>query len=96
MYAVTFDLCVEELIKHFGPSYTRGYSAVKAIAYKYNFYWAQGSVYISREPKMNNLFSFIHDLKELSWFCSAVQDIRVFRVEDDSEITQFFKSFVED
>lgn len=58
---------------------------------KYEFYNTQGSVYLSTNSDMSNLFRAMNALKKIDWFYKSVRDIRAFRVEDWSNFTDFIK-----
>ena len=51
----------------------------------------QGSVYLSTNTDMANLFRAMNELKKIAWFKDSVRDIRAFRVEDWSNFTDFMK-----
>ncbi|HEU0228086.1 MAG TPA: virulence factor [Arachidicoccus soli] len=58
---------------------------------KYDFYNAQGSLYLTKSSDMANLFRAMNALKEIEWFRNSVRDIRAFKVEDWSDFTPFFQ-----
>lgn len=91
MYAIAFDLVVSELKKHYGNNYQNAYADVKKILLNNNFYWIQGSTYAT-EGDLSVLFKAIQSLKNISWFCTCVRDIRAFKIEDYSDFTEEFKS----
>jgi len=47
----------------------------------------QGSVYLTENNNMVNLFKAIGELSKIEWFKKSVRDIRAFRVEDWSDFT---------
>jgi virulence-associated protein VapD len=51
----------------------------------------QGSLYISSDENLANLFAAMQGLKSLPWFGSCVRDIRAFRVEQWSNLTNVFR-----
>ena len=59
---------------------------------KFAFFRVQGSVYISDNDDLANLFQAIIALKGLPWFASSVRDIRAFKVEHWSDFTGVIKS----
>ncbi|MBR1593392.1 MAG: virulence protein [Bacteroidales bacterium] len=100
MYAIAFDLVVKALQENYGENYTRAYYDVKAVLRKYGFFNVQGSVYIQyplqqnadgSDASMPNLYLAINALKSLPWFSACVRDIRVFRVENWSDMTSIVK-----
>ena len=91
MFALSFDLTISELEKHYGSPYNKAYFDVKQLLKKDGFEWIQGSTYITRSDNLNNLFSAIMHLKNVEWFCKSVRDIRGYRVEDWSDFTDLVK-----
>lgn len=51
----------------------------------------QGSLYVTDDEDMANLFRAITALKSLSWFPASVRDIRAFRVEQWSGFAEMIK-----
>lgn len=91
MFAIAFDMVVFDLKKYFGEPYTNAYYEISKMLRKYEFYNVQGSVYLSQNNDMANLFRAIAALKKIEWFKNSVRDIRAFRVEDWSDFTSFVK-----
>ena len=91
MFAIAFDLNINELKVAYGEPYNNAYYEIKNILRRYDFYNAQGSVYLTEENDMSTLFRAISALKNVSWFKDSVRDIRAFRVEDWSDFTSFVK-----
>jgi len=58
---------------------------------KFEFYNTQGSLYLTENKDMANLFRAIDALKKIEWFRLSVRDIRSFRIEDWSNFTDFIK-----
>ena len=48
MYAIAFDLKVEDLKKEYGNPYNRAYDEVRQELESIGFEWTQGSVYINK------------------------------------------------
>ena len=84
-------MVVFDLKEYFGEPYTNAYYEISKLLRKYEFYNVQGSVYLSRNNDMANLFRAIYALKKIEWFKNSVRDIRAFRVEDWSDFTSFIK-----
>ena len=91
MYAISFDMLISELKQNYGDPYNNAYYEISSILRKYEFYNTQGSVYLSQNTDMANLFRAMNALKKITWFKDSVRDIRAFRVEDWSNFTSFFK-----
>ena len=91
MFAIAFDLNINDLRSNYNDPYNNAYYEIKTLLRRYDFYNTQGSVYLTENNDMSVLFSAINALKEIDWFRKSVRDIRAFRVEDWSDFTQFFK-----
>jgi virulence-associated protein VapD len=91
MFAIAFDMTIAELKKHYGEPYNNAYFEIRIELRKYGFFNMQGSVYLSENRDMSNLFRAINALKKIDWFRNSVRDIRAFRVEDWSDFTETIK-----
>lgn len=91
MYAISFDMVVADLKKHYGEPYNNAYSEIKQVLKRNDFYWIQGSTYATTHGDLTNLFNAIRDLSDIEWFRKAVRDIRGFRIEDWSDFTTIVK-----
>lgn len=89
MFAIAFDMVITYLKEHFGEPYNNAYFEIKTELRQYDFFNTQGSVYLSENSDMANLFRAIDALKKIEWFKKSVRHIRVFRVEDWSNFTVF-------
>lgn len=91
MFAIAFDMAISDLKQNYGDPYNNAYFDISNIMEKYGFYRAQGSLYLTENRDMANLFRAIEALKKTEWFRKSVRDIRTFRVEDWSNFTDFMK-----
>jgi virulence-associated protein VapD len=91
MFAIAFDMVISDLEKHYGQPYHNAYFEIGKELRKFGFYNAQGSVYLTQNKDMANLFRAMNALKNIDWFRLSVRDIRAFRVEDWSDFTSFMK-----
>jgi virulence-associated protein VapD len=92
MYALAFDLKIEELKKTYGEPYNKAYDDIKQELDDIGFEWKQGSVYISDEDNLTTVYKAINRLSSIGWFKTSVKDIRAFKVEDWSDFTEIVKS----
>ena len=92
MYAVAFDLVVADTEKHHPKSLTQAYDDIGAILAEHGFVRVQGSLYVSSNEDMAELFQAIYALKSKDWFPKSVRDIRAFRIEQWSDFTSIVKS----
>jgi virulence-associated protein VapD len=91
MFAISFDMVIVDLKKNYGEPYNNAYFEIGKTLRKYDFFSTQGSVYLSTNTDMANLFRAMNELKKIPWFKDSVRDIRAFRVEDWSNFTDFMK-----
>ncbi len=91
MFAIAFDMDIKELRNSYGEPYNNAYYEIKIILRNYNFFNTQGSVYLTNDDNMANLFAAILALKNTPWFKQSVRDIRAFKVENWSDFTSLVK-----
>jgi virulence-associated protein VapD len=94
MYAIAFDLKIDDLRKYYGERYNSAYDEIRKDLEDLGFEWTQGSVYMSTNEKdtLTNVYKAINKLSKIEWFKKSVRDIRAFKVEDWSDFTEVVKS----
>lgn len=94
MYAVAFDLKIDDLKKAYGEPYNKAYDEIRQELEELGFEWTQGSLYINSDDKNNlaQVYKAINKLSGIEWFKKSVRDIRAFKVEDWSDFTEIVKS----
>ena len=93
MYAIVFDLEIDDLRKEYGDPYNKAYDEIRLELESIGFEWTQGSVYISTSEKdsLTTVYKAINKLSSITWFKNSVRDIRAFKVEDWSDFTEIVK-----
>ena len=93
MYAIAFDLKIDDLKKEYGEPYNQAYDEIRQELENIGFSWTQGSVYISKsqENNLTTVYKAINKLVNITWFKKSVRDIRAFKVEDWSDFTEIVK-----
>ena len=91
MYAIAFDMVIDDLKKHYGASYNNAYKEIEEILEFYDFYRRQGSVFVTDNTDLANLMLAMDALRAVKWFGPSVRDIRAFRIESWSNFTSFVK-----
>lgn len=93
MYAIAFDLKIDDLKKAYGEPYNRAYDEIRQEMEALGFNWTQGSLYINSSDTDNlaQVYKAINKLSKISWFKDSVRDIRAFKVEDWSDFTDIVK-----
>ena len=94
MYAIAFDLNIDDLKKEYGDPYNKAYDEIRQELESIGFMWTQGSVYINQEQEnsLTTVYKAINKLSSILWFKKIVRDIRAFKVEDWSDFTEIVKS----
>jgi virulence-associated protein VapD len=91
MYAIAFDLVVADTELHHPSGVSQAYAEIGFILAEYGFRRVQGSLYVTDDENMAQLFVAIQTLKSQSWFPLSVRDIRAFRIEQWSDFTPVVK-----
>ena len=94
MYAIAFDLKIDDLKREYGDPYNRAYDEIRQELESIGFEWTQGSVYVnkSQENTLTTVYKAISKLSSIDWFKKSVRDIRAFKVEDWSDFTDVVKN----
>ncbi|MBR0252182.1 MAG: virulence protein [Synergistaceae bacterium] len=94
MYAIAFDLKIDDLKKEYGDPYNRAYDEIRQELESVGFEWTQGSVYInkSQENSLTTVYKAINKLSGIGWFKKSVRDIRALKVEVWSYFTDIVKN----
>jgi len=91
MYAIAFDLVVADTEQHHPKGVSQAYAEIGATLAQYGFRRVQGSLYVTDDENMAQLFVAIQSLKMQLWFQKSVRDIRAFRIEQWSDFTPIVK-----
>lgn len=93
MYAIAFDLKIDDLKKNYGEPYNGAYDEIRQELEALGFEWTQGSVYINSDNSnsLTTVYKAINRLSQIDWFKKSVRDIRAFKVEDWSDFTEIVK-----
>jgi virulence-associated protein VapD len=88
VYAVAFDMDIEQLRVHYGDPYNNAYLEIRRVLEDHQFQWQQGSVYFgSPEVTAATVMVAVIDLTtRLPWFASSVRDIRMLRIEELNDL----------
>ena len=92
MYAVASDLVVADTEKYHPKGVAQAYTEIGAVLAEYGFGRVQGSLYVTEDENMANLFLAVQALRSTTWFSKSVRDIRAFRIEQWSDFTPVVKS----
>lgn len=88
VYAIAFDLDIEQLRVHYGDPYNNAYLEIRRILESHQFQWQQGSVYFG-DPSVTAaavMVAIIDLTTELPWFATSVRNIRMLRIEELNDL----------
>jgi virulence-associated protein VapD len=91
MFAIAFDLKVNELKENYGDLYNQAYDEITAELATFGFEQKLGSLYLSQNEDLTNLYEAITKLSNIDWFKKSVRDIKAFKVENWSDFTDSIK-----
>lgn len=88
MYAIAFDLDIEQLRVHYGDPYNNAYLEIRRVLEAHDFQWQQGSVYFgSPAVTAATVMVAVIDLTDrLPCFAASVRDIRMLRIEELNDL----------
>jgi virulence-associated protein VapD len=88
VYAVAFDMDVEQLRVHYGDAYNNAYLEVRRVLERHHFQWQQGSVYFgdATVTAATVMVAVIDLATQLTWFAASVRDIRMLRIEELNDL----------
>ena len=92
MFAIAFDLDTKATEIHHPRGVVQAYKDIARCLSDYGFQRVQGSVYLTSEDTLVNLFDAVQALRQLPWLPDSVRDIRAFKVEHWSDFTPSVKS----
>jgi virulence-associated protein VapD len=92
MYAIAFDLVVADTEEHHPKGVTQAYNDIGAVLGEHGFSRVQGSLYVTENENMANLFLAIQALRSRPWLPNSVRDIRAFRIEQWSDFTSVVRA----
>lgn len=90
IYAIVFDLDQEMLSKAYhGSSAENAYFDIQMVLEKHGFSRRQGGIYFSDASKVNAVgcvLAVMDIAAKCAWFALAVKDIRMLRIEENSDL----------
>ena len=88
VYAIAFDMDVEQLRVHDGDPYNNAYLEIRRVLERHQFQWQQGSMYFGGPSvtAASVVVAVIDLTTQLPWFAAAVRDIRMLRIEELNDL----------
>jgi virulence-associated protein VapD len=88
VYAIAFDMDIEQLRVHYGDPYNNAYVEIRRVLEGQGFLWQQGSVYFggSAVTAASVMVAVIELTARLPWFAASVRDIRMLRIEELNDL----------
>jgi virulence-associated protein VapD len=88
VYAIAFDMDIEQLRANYGDPYNNAYLEIRRVLQRHGFTWQQGSVYFGG-PEVTSVtcvLAAIDLARTLPWFAASVRDIRMLRIEELNDL----------
>src|SRR3954465_7358523 len=88
VYAIAFDMDIEQLRAHYGDPYNNAYLEIRRVLERHGFQWQQGSVYFGDETVTSAtvMVAVIDLTTQLPWFAASLRDIRMLRIEEMNDL----------
>jgi virulence-associated protein VapD len=88
VYAIAFDMDIEQLRVRYGDPYNNAYLEIRRVLERHHFPWQQGSVYFGDASVTAAIVmvAVIDLTTQLPWFAASVRDIRMLRIEELNDL----------
>jgi virulence-associated protein VapD len=88
VYAIAFDMDIDQLRIHYGDPYNNAYLEIRRVLEGQGFLWQQGSVYFGGPAvtAATVMVAVIDLTARLPWFAASVRDIRMLRIEELNDL----------
>ena len=83
MYAIAFDLKIDDLKKEYGEPYNKAYDEIRIELEKLGFRWVQGSIYISdnTQNSLVTVYNAINKLSKITWFKKVYEILELLKLK---------------
>lgn len=94
MYAIAFDLNIDDLKKNYGEHYNNAYDEIRQELEAIGFKQTHVSIYINSDSSnsLTTVYKAINRLSKIDWFKKSAHDVHAFKVEDFSDFTEVIKN----
>jgi len=88
VYAIAFDMDIEQLRTNYGDPYNNAYLEIRRVLQQHGFAWQQGSVSFGGESvtAVTCVLAAIDLARRLPWLAASVRDIRMLRIEELNDL----------
>lgn len=88
VYAISFDMDIDQLRAHYGDPYNNAYAEIRRVLQRHGFTWQQGSVYFGGQAvtAVTCVLAAMDLAQALPWFAASVRDIRMLRIEELNDL----------
>ena len=97
VYAIAFDMDIEQLRLNYSDPYNNAYLEIRRVLERHGFQWQQGSVYFGDSSvTAATLMLAVMDLaSKLTWFAASVRGIRMLRIEEMNDLMPIVERVVD-
>jgi virulence-associated protein VapD len=88
VYAIAFDMDIEQLRVHYGDPYNNAYVEIRRVLEEHQFQWQQSGVYFggAAGTAATVMVAVIDLTTRQPWFAASVRDIRMLRIEELNDL----------
>jgi virulence-associated protein VapD len=83
VYAIAFDMDIEQLRASYGDPYNNAYLEIRKVFARHGFTWQQG---VFRRTAVTCVVAAQDLARWLGWFAPSVRDIRMLRIEELNDL----------
>ena len=91
MYVITFDLVTSETARSHPKGVSQAYTDIGKTLARFDFHGIQGSVYLTNNDELSNMYRAVEALKGLPWIADSLRELRVLRADEGSDFTDILR-----
>ena len=90
MYAIIFELDNQKLQRHYGENINQAYDEIQKELQNLGFAY-KTNLYLTQDNTLTTPYKAIFTLSKIGWFRQSLKQIKVFKVQEWSDFTEFFQ-----
>ena len=92
MFAITFELKITELQKHYdNDKISQAYYDIKKSLENKDFKFIYSNFYVTETGNLATVLDALLELKKLKWFSSSLKDLKSFEIKHWSDCSEIVK-----
>jgi virulence-associated protein VapD len=88
VYAIAFDMDIEQLRANYGDPYNNACLEIRRVLQRHGFVWQQGNIYYggTEVTSVTCVLAAMDLARSLPWFASSVRNIRMLRIDELNDL----------